>query len=170
MQSETNAFDLRWHIFWEANSYYFSPPHRRVAILFPSLHKLEECWLPCTAGNTLNTGIRIASHTTQLQKKKKAIPEVFMLAFLLERFCNRSLIHGSSMVWSWVWFVPKYSFKDPSSTSRVRGPYFQPGTQTLNLYVLLLFQLLPAVLEPIVTNTRCFQTPEIGQFGIIKRK
>lgn len=104
------------------------------------------------------------------KKKKKAVLRVFMLAYLMERFCNRSLVHGSRMVWSWVWFVPKYSFQDPSSTTRARGPYFQPGTQTLNLYILLLFQPLPAVLKPIVTNTRCFQTPEIVQFGVRKRK
>lgn len=150
----------------------FFAPHRRLALLFPSLYKLEECWLPCTAGNTLNTGCKysISNNPASKKKFKKAIPKVFMLAYLLERFRNRSLIHGSSMVWSWVWSVPKYLFKDPSTTSRIRGPYFQPGTQTLNLYILLLFQPLPVVLEPIVTNTRCFQTPEIVQFGIMKRK
>lgn len=152
---------------------FFTPrPHWRVATLLPSLYKLEECWLPRTAGNMLNMGCKnsISYNPASKKKEKIAVPNALMLAYLLERFCNRSLIHGSSLVWSWVWFVPKYSFKDPPNTSRVRGSYFQPGTQTLNLYILLLFQPWPAVLEPIVTNTRCFQNPEIVQFGIMKRK
>lgn len=177
VRSGTNAFELRWHIFWEAYSYYFSPP-TPIDVWLPCC-RLSINWksADCHALQVIRWiwGVRIASHTTQLQKKKKkkekiAVPNVLMLAYLLERFCNRSLIHGSSMVWSWVWFVPKYSFKDQPSTSRVRGSYFQPGTQTLNLYILLLFQPWPAVLEPIMTNTRCFQNPEIVQFGIMKRK
>lgn len=55
VRSGANAFDLQQHIFWDANGYYFSP-QQRVALPLPSLYKLEECWLSCTAGNTRNTG------------------------------------------------------------------------------------------------------------------
>lgn len=41
MHGETNAFDLRWHFFWEANGYYAI--HRCAALLLPSPGKLEEC-------------------------------------------------------------------------------------------------------------------------------